>query len=262
MALTLTVLGGSAAWPNAGQGCSAYIVGDGTTTILLDCGPNTLLELRKHVDYTAVDAIVISHCHADHILDLVPYRYGLIYGPAGSRRRIPVWLPPGGLLRMEMLGGAFAGQGEPQLSFWEPAFDMAEYQPELGLTLGDLRLSFAATQHYIECFAMRVQGSEGAALLYSSDTGAIEPLMELVAGVGVGVVIAEATLESGDERPAAERGHMTPDDAARLAAAAGAHTLVVTHLWSERPDAVVEREATEHFNGRVVIAKPGLRVDA
>ncbi len=260
MTLTLTVLGGSAAWPNPGQGCSAYLVQDGTTTVLLDCGPNTLLELRKHVDYTTLDAIVISHCHSDHILDLVPYRYGLIYGPGNSSHRIPVWLPPGGCERMEMLGGAFAGQGEPHASFWEPAFEMEEYDPAARLTIGSLRIAFAATQHFIECYAMRVEGPEHRTLFYSSDTGSVQPLLGLVQNVEV--VIAEATLEQSDDKPEAERGHMTPEDAGRLADAAGAHTLIVTHLWSERPDNVVERTVSEHFSGRILIAKPGLRVDA
>jgi ribonuclease BN (tRNA processing enzyme) len=259
MALFVTVLGGSAAWPNPGQGCSAYLVGDGTTTILLDCGPDTLLELRKHVDFTALDAIVISHCHADHILDLVPYRYGLIYGPADLARKIPIWLPPGGLARIEKLGRAFDGQGESFLSFWEPAFDLAEFDPAAPLRIKDLRITFAATQHFVTCYAMRVATPGGDAIFYSSDTGAIGPVLELARHADV--VIAEATLERHDERPPRERGHMTPADAGRLGAAALAKTLIVTHLWSERPDEHVRSIVTEHFSGRVLIAKPGLRVD-
>lgn len=259
MTLSLTVLGGSAAWPNPGQGCSAYLATDGTTTVLLDCGPNTLLELRKHVDYTALDAIVISHCHSDHFLDLVPYRYGLIYGRRTSLRTIPVWLPPDGRDRMEMLGDAFAGQGESHQSFWEPAFDLDEYDPRAGLTIGDMRISFAATQHFIPCYAMRVESSGTGSIFYSSDTGSIQPLLSLAQGVDV--IVAEATLEQHDERPETERGHMTPRDAGSLACSAGARTLIVTHLWSERPDNVVERAAAERFDGRILIAKPGLRVD-
>ncbi len=260
MALTLTVLGGSAAWPNPGQGCSAYLVQNETTSVLLDCGPNTLLELRKHVDYSTLDAIVISHCHSDHILDLVPYRYGMVYGPRNSNHAIPVWLPPNGHARMNLLGDAFSGQGEPQSSFWEPPFDMNEYDPSAELTVGSLRINFARTQHYVECFAMRISDSNDRTLFYSSDTGSVQPLLALANGAGV--VIAEATLAQEDERPEAERGHMTPADAGRLGTSAGAHTLIVTHLWSERPDNVVERTVADHFDGHVLIAKPGLRVDA
>lgn len=260
MPLTLTVLGGSAAWPNPGQGCSAYLVEDGTTTILLDCGPNTLLELRKHVDYATIDAIIISHCHSDHILDLVPYRYGLTYGPTNHHASIPVWLPPGGHKRLNMLGDAFSGQGEPGQSFWEPAFALDEYDPDTVLTIGSLRISFAPTQHFIPCFAMRVEDADNRTIFYSSDTGSVLPLLDLVAGVEL--VIAEATLEQQAEVPEEQRGHMPPEDAGRLATSAGAHTLILTHLWSERPDNVVETTAAEHFSGRILIAKPGMRVDA
>ncbi len=107
---------------------------------------------------------------------------------------------------------------------------------------------------------MRVDGPENRTLFYSSDTGSVQPLIGMVQGAEV--VIAEATLDQSDDKPEAERGHMTPEDAGRLADAAGAHTLIVTHLWSERPDNVVEKTVSEHFRGRILIAKPGLRVDA
>ncbi|MGH9172991.1 MAG: MBL fold metallo-hydrolase [Vicinamibacterales bacterium] len=259
MPLSVTILGGSAAWPNPGQGCSSYLVSDGQTSVLLDCGPDTLLELRKHADYTALDAIVVSHCHADHILDLVPYRYGLIYGPRRSSRRIPVWLPPGGITRLTMLASAFDGQGEPASAFWDPAFALAEYDPSSSLQINELALSFASTQHFVECYAIRVDSTDGRALVYSSDTGSIDPLKGLV--MGADVVIAEATVEHHDDRPAETRGHITPEDAACLAVAAGARALVVTHLWSERSDDVVRKEASASFDGEVLIAKPGLRVD-
>ena len=130
MSLELIVLGGSAAWPNPGQGCSSYLVCGGSAQLLIDCGPDTLLELRRQADFTTVDAIVISHCHADHILDLVPYRYGLVYGPTRPERRVPLWLPPGGRARMKLLADAFAGQDEPPEAFWDAAFELLEYNAE------------------------------------------------------------------------------------------------------------------------------------
>jgi ribonuclease BN (tRNA processing enzyme) len=257
MTMSLTVLGGAAAWPNPGQGCSAFLVQGAGTRILLDCGPNTLLELRRHADFRQVDAIVISHCHSDHILDLVPYRYGLVYGPETGRRRIPVLLPPGGHRRLLMLAEAFGGQGEAVDSFWSTCFDLCEYDPHVELQVGGLHLSFAPTQHFIECYAMRVAHA-GSALAYSADTGIIEPLVPLFTDVRVAIV--EATLESHDGTPRNERGHLTPEDAGDLAAQAGAHRLMLTHLWSERPDEQVLTAARERFGGEILIAKPGICV--
>jgi ribonuclease BN (tRNA processing enzyme) len=259
MTLQLTVLGGSAAWPNPGQGCSSYLVSHGATQVLIDCGPDTLHELRRQVDYTTLTTVVISHCHADHILDLVPYRYGLIYGPTRPRRRIPLWLPPGGRDRMDMLGDAFDGQGEPYLSFWDDAFDLHEYDPAETLLIDELQIRFAATQHFVECYGVRVDAPSGGSVGYSSDTGRIDPLVDLFRDAHV--IVVEATLEGHGDIPKIERGHLTPEEAGALAARCGAGSLVITHLWSERPDGDVLRRAASRFDGPIEIAKPGLRVD-
>lgn len=259
MSLQLVVLGGAAAWPNPGQGCSSYLVRAPGVSVVIDCGPDTLLELRRQTDYAAVDAIVVSHCHADHILDLVPYRYGLIYGPTRPARRIPVWLPPGGLDRMDMLGNAFQGQGEPYKSFWEDAFELREYDPAATLHLGPLGLHFTATQHFVECYAIRVDGQDGRSLCYSSDTGRVSTLVDRFRGADV--LLVEATLDDHGDTPGAERGHLTPEDAGELATRSGASRLVVTHLWSERPDDEVVTRIRARYAGQIQVARPGLCVD-
>ena len=80
--MKLTVLGGSAAGPNTGAGCAGFLVSEDDTAIVIDMGPGTVLELRKHVDFRTLDAIVISHYHLDHILDLGAFRYLAMYDPA------------------------------------------------------------------------------------------------------------------------------------------------------------------------------------
>ena len=192
MSLTLTCLGGAAAWPNPGQGCSAFLLGDGLTSLLLDAGPNTLLELRKHIRYSTIDAVIISHCHSDHILDLVPYRYGLVYGPEKPEHPIPLWLPPGGQATLDALAAAIGGKGEPTERFWETAFNVQEYDPASSLEVGNLVITFARTEHAAECYAMRVSEADGSTCSYSADTGSIEPLVNFAHGSDV--LVAEATL--------------------------------------------------------------------
>ena len=77
----ITVLGKSPAWQDADGACSGYLVEGGGQRVLLDCGPGVFAKLRRFVDYIDVDAVVISHLHADHILDLVPFASGLRYAP-------------------------------------------------------------------------------------------------------------------------------------------------------------------------------------
>jgi ribonuclease BN (tRNA processing enzyme) len=258
MTLSLTVIGGAAAWPNPGQGCSSYLVRSAATSIVVDCGPDTVQELRKHVDYRSVSAIVISHCHSDHMLDLVPYRYGLQYGPNRPSDRITVWLPQGGIQRLEALASAISNQDESASDFWRGVFDLREYDADAGIGVGDVRIEFARTQHFVPCFAMRISDAEGRSIAYSADTGAIEPLMALFEGANLAVI--ESTLVSYSDTPVLKRGHLTPEDAGALAQAAGVSTLVVTHLWSERQNEDVIAAAATTFDGTILPARPGLMI--
>jgi ribonuclease BN (tRNA processing enzyme) len=259
MTLGLTVLGGSAAWPNPGQGCSSYLVASDNTRLLLDCGPDTLQMLRQHADYRSIDAVIISHCHADHMLDLVAYRYGLKYGPGHDDRRVPLWLPPGGIERLDMLSAALAYGSEDSSGFWTDAFELHEFDPLATLQVGNLGVSFAPTQHFVPCFAMRVSDRSGRAIGYTADAGTIDPLVGLMEDATL--LVAEATERAHDDRPVEQRGHLTPEDAGRLAAACRTPALLLTHLWSERPDDEVIRAAATEFNGRISVAKPGMYVD-
>jgi ribonuclease BN (tRNA processing enzyme) len=260
MSMRLTVLGGAAAWPNAGQGCASYLLRSAQAQILLDCGPDTLQELRRHTDYLTVGAIVISHCHADHFLDLVPYRYGLAYGAARPPRPIPLWMPPGGAATLDALASAIGGDAESPGNFWSSVFDVREYLPSERLELGDLRIAFERTQHPVPCFAMRIEDSAGASLFYSADTGDATPLLGLARDARVALI--EATTPGDDTMPLEQRVHLTPRQAGEFATQARVGTLVLTHLWSERADSQTRREAAEVFSGRTEIARPGLTVDA
>ena len=79
--MRLTVLGKSPSWQDADGACSGYLIEEDGTTVLLDCGNGVFSKLRRFRDYTKVDAVVISHLHADHFLDLVPFSYALTYAP-------------------------------------------------------------------------------------------------------------------------------------------------------------------------------------
>jgi ribonuclease BN (tRNA processing enzyme) len=90
----LTVLGKSPSWQDADGACSGYLIEEDGTTVLLDCGNGVFSKLRRFRDYTKVDAVVISHLHSDHFLDLVPFsRMRRASSPcrliAGTERRRP-----------------------------------------------------------------------------------------------------------------------------------------------------------------------------
>jgi len=94
--MKLTVLGKSPAWTDAGGACSGYLVeSDDGRALLLDCGNGVFGKLRERRDYRDVEAVVVSHLHADHLLDLVPFAYALTVGPDAGKRRPRLCAPSG-----------------------------------------------------------------------------------------------------------------------------------------------------------------------
>jgi ribonuclease BN (tRNA processing enzyme) len=256
MTLRLTVMGGGAAWPNPGQGCSSYLIRSAATTLLLDCGPDTLLELRRHVSLETISAIIISHCHADHILDLVTLRYALVYGMERPGAPIPIWLPPGGVAVLQALGDILGSQGERVDDFWGAAFRLSEYDPDEALDIEGLSVSFARTQHFTPCHAMRLSAPGGPSIVYGADLGRVEHLIEFAAHAGL--LVAEATANDNSNVPLEQRGHLTPEDAGRWARLSNVNRLLLSHLWFERPAEQVVARAAGEFPGTIDVATRGL----
>ena len=224
--MELTILGGSAAGPNPGQGCSGYLVESGTTRVVVDLGPGTFPELRRHVDYRVLDGVVLSHGHLDHFLDILALRYALAYNPIPAEGRIPLWLPPGGLELLDRLAQAITGG--PYADEFLSVFEPNQYDPGTLLTIGELKLRFHPTVHYIPCWAVRISNGVDGDLFYTADTG---PSANLAAAATRShVIAAEGTASGNSQEPYESRGHLTPTEAGELARDAGANDLVLTHL--------------------------------
>lgn len=259
MTMTLTVLGGSAASVGTGQGCAGYLVTSATTRIMLDAGPGTLLELRRHTDFRTLSAVVISHMHVDHMLDLIAMRFSLAYNPIKSGERVPLWLPPGGLAKLDQLAAVFDFEGNVG-DFFRKVFNLAEYDPAGVTTIGDLHLTFAPTVHWVPCWAIRVSGPASGDLFYSADTGPSADLEALAANANLCII--EATTPAGQEGllPFEKRGHLTATEAGTIAAKSGASTLVLSHMFEENDPALSINQAAVVFSGELVRAIPGLTV--
>jgi len=253
----LTVLGGSAAGVGTGQGCAGYLVQAHTTNVVLDLGPNTLLELRKHTNFRELNGIVISHLHMDHVLDLFALRFALAYNPKRPANRVPLFLPPGGLAFMSKAAALFATNDEEADDYFSTVYDLQEYDPDKPLVIGDLTITFAPTVHALPCWSMRVHSTDDSGdLFYTADTGADADLREIAAGASV--VLAEATAPPDSDPARIHALHMTPRQAASIAAEAGATHLVLTHMWEENNPASLLEEARAVFEGRLTIATPGV----
>jgi ribonuclease BN (tRNA processing enzyme) len=250
----LTVLGGSAASPNAGMGCAGLLVQTDRTRLVLDLGPGTLHELRRHTDFRTLDAVIVSHMHVDHVLDLLALRHALAYNPLPAPAPVPIWLPPGGAEHLVQATAPFDACDAP--GRFAATVTVAEYDPVRPLTIGDAVVTFAPAVHYIPAWVIRVQAAAGTALGYTGDTGPAAALPEFFARVHV--LVAEATLLEPGARPTHERGSLTAAEAGHLAVAAGAEILVLTHMWEELGLGAYHAQAAAVFPGQIEMASPGL----
>jgi ribonuclease BN (tRNA processing enzyme) len=257
----LTVLGKSPSWQDTDGACSGYLLQQGGNVVLLDCGNGVFGKLRRFVDYLDVDAVVISHLHADHFLDLVPYAYALTYAPRqqsvpvdrwpGTDRpaRPTLYAPPGAREVFRRVVGAWGNE-----DLIESAFEIVEYEASSRLGVGPFKLSFTPVRHFTETFAISVSSMEGGGrLAYGADSGPAPELIEFARDAGLFLV--EATLPSPE--PTGARGHLTAQEAAEHAREAAAKRLVLTHISDELDQDRARALATEAFGEEVEVATEG-----
>lgn len=251
--LTLTVLGKSPAWQDAHGACSAYLVDRPGTRLLIDCGNGAMGKISAYTDPFSIDAVLISHLHADHCFDLVPLAYALAYCPrpdtsAGKRPRL--FLPEGGTAALCNVASMWG-----DTSMFENVFEVIEYTPHASLTIGEVTIQLAPVPHLIPTVAADIRHQNGARFTYGADCGPNAELIELAAGTPL--LIAEATIPQGEigSKPT----HMSARQAGSLAQAARAEHLMLTH-YSELYDPQWMRdEAGVDYGGEVHLAAEGLR---
>jgi ribonuclease BN (tRNA processing enzyme) len=251
MAIRIEVLGFAGAAPLQGA-CPSYLVSDGSTTVLLDCGPGALERLWRRGLLGALDAIVISHMHADHILDLVMFSGEVAQSLTGGARP-PLYVPRGdGPEVLARLDGVFAREPGAPTRF-QRAFDVREYGDRDRVEVGALQLSFAATAHAQPCFAARISDGR-VAFVYGADGSPSEALDQLAAGADA--LLLEATFVD-DEAAAARDRHMTAAQAGAAAARAGAARLLLTHTLAGAAEDELLEHAARTFAGTVEVAREG-----
>jgi ribonuclease BN (tRNA processing enzyme) len=256
----ITVLGKSPAWQDAGGACSGYLIQEGDYSLLLDCGNGVFSKLRGSVDYVDLSALLISHVHADHCLDLIPYAYALTYAPrqqpvavggwpgTDTPARPPLHAPAGS---SEVFRQISACWGNPELV--EKAFSLTEYNgPEL-LTLGPFSVTLCEVPHYTTTYAARITAPDGSTLTYSADCSPNDALVHFAHDTDV--LLIEATLPRPERTGI--RGHLTPREAGDHARRADAHRVILTHYSDELDPAWALDEGCQGFGGPVELAQEG-----
>ena len=205
--------------------------------------------MRKYADYDRLDAVVISHMHADHFLDLIPLRYAVRYGSKQRKSKLPVWMPPGGIAMLRSMTNAFANEGNGD--FLDEAFEIREFDPSKPLQLGRGQLRFVQTTHYIVSFAIRYE-RDGKSITYSADTAPDKRVVDLARDTDL--FLCEATLLAGEGEHGGIRGHSSGAEAAQMAADAGVRRLVLTHYSQDATHSDLDGAASKIYKGEIVVA--------
>jgi ribonuclease BN (tRNA processing enzyme) len=258
--MRLTVLGKSPSYTDAGGACSGYLIEDEGTTLLLDCGNGVFAKLRQFVDYTQVDAVVISHLHADHILDLVPYSYALRYAPRQQPVPVDRWpgtesparpalhAPEGATACFRRVVGAWGNE-----ELIEDAFALREYGTDAVLEIGPLRVRFHDVPHFVKTNAVEITSVNGGRITYGADHRPSDELVDFAQGTDL--LLIEATLPRPERD--GDRGHLTPEEAGEHGRRAGAKQVVLTHISDELDGIWATRTASQAFGGPVALAAEG-----
>ena len=251
--MRITALGTAAAYPGPGNACTGWLVQEHDTNLLLDCGTGILANLQMVIPLQQLTAVVISHMHADHFIDLIPLRYAFKYGPAAAAaaQRPRIFLPPGGLVVLE--GMVAPLESDDEAGFFRSVFDLEEYDPSAATQVDELAVTFAPGAHYIPCWAISVQGSKR--VVYTADTGPSDAVTQLARRADL--LIAEATYMSVAEERNHNRGHLTPEEVGDLASLANPSKVLITHLWPHRDPQLMLSKAKAVFAGDVALAVQG-----
>jgi ribonuclease BN (tRNA processing enzyme) len=249
----ITVLGKSPAWQDADGACSGYLVEEDGAGLLVDCGSGVFSKLRRFRDYLDVDTVVVSHLHADHILDLVPYASALTYAPRQQQRdpaRPRLFVPEGGRDALRRVCG---GAGMPE-EHVERAFALREYSPDDVVEVGAMRVRFRRVPHFLPTCAVDVASTNGGGrFTYGADSAPNDELVRFADGTDL--LLIEATIPRPEED--GPRGHLTPAEAGEHGARAHVRRLVLTHLSDELDAQWARSEAERTFGGPVDVAHEG-----
>jgi ribonuclease BN (tRNA processing enzyme) len=261
MTTTVIILGFRSGKPDAVSPCSGYLLEHDGTRILVDCGPGINGSLIARNITTAIDAIVITHLHQDHSLDIVPLAHNRLL-PHASAPQIPLYVPEKALGKLRELDDWLEVPTDPDVRHpLATAFDFRT-MPGDGTTRidlpGGIGLTTFAVHHAVPSTALRFATPDGT-VTFSSDTSICDEVVD--AARDVDLLLCEGTYPRKDPKMLAEHGHMTADQTGLVAQRAGAQHLVVTHLMGEddSESLLLARDAAPDVE-RVGVAQVGLEI--
>lgn len=245
--MRVTILGSNGTYPTPSRPTSGYLIQQEGTTVWMDTGSGTFAALQTVTDFAALDAVIVSHVHADHCLDLPGFYHAIRYG-AHPGEAIPTYVPDG---FVEQLTG-FLGS-----SSISDTLDFRVQTADDQVSVGGIDFRFAVTDHPVPTLAIRATATNRV-LAYSADTGPAGEWAEIATEADL--FICEATYQGRAEDKVWPH-HLTAGEAGEIARRVGVQSLILTHIWPALDPGRSVQEAEETFGRPVRLAVPGMALD-
>ncbi len=251
--MEITVVGSGTVVPRLERRQSCVVVRAGGETLVFDLGSGAVRGMvRAGLDPFAVDRIFFTHFHPDHTVDAVPLLFGINYGAEVERSRPLHVTGPEPFGRF--WGSVMAVWGEWMTGDYPTLVSELPHECPAPFDLAGCRLSWAPAMHRPESIAYRLE-ADGRAFVYTGDTEYSESVVELARGAHT--LLIECSFP--DDAPVP--GHLTPSGVARIASESGVGRVILTHLYPAVDDERLASTVARGYDGEVVVAEDGLRLD-
>lgn len=238
--MQMKIIGFWGGYPGPGEATSAYLIEKNDYALMLDFGSGALATLQKYKDFLAIDAILLSHYHHDHVADIGVLQYARL---VQSYLREDVSVLP------------IYGHQEDEKAFSKLTDDYTKgvaYKPQETLQIGPYEINFMKTKHPVPCYGMRITDGEKT-IVYTADSAYDEKWFAFAKDAHV--LIADCNFYAGQDGLGA--GHMNSQEIATIASQAQVGELIVSHLPHFGEHEQLVKEASEHFSGKITLAHEG-----
>jgi ribonuclease BN (tRNA processing enzyme) len=243
--MKLTILGSAGSFAGPHSACSAYLVEQDGFRLLVDFGNGSTGVMHEVCGLLGPDAVVLSHLHGDHYLDLITYTYVRRYHPDGHPPLLPVYGPSNVRATVAGAYGRDVDQLLSEVYVFEPI------DSDRVIHVGPFEIDLRRVYHPVETYGMRISAG-GRTLAFSSDTDVCDALDDIARDADL--FLCEASfLEGEDNHPGI---HLTGRQAGDVAKRAGVGRLVLTHLVPWYDEAQVFAEASAAYDGELHVAHP------
>lgn len=251
--MELTILGAGCGIPSLQKSAPGHLIMIDNEPLVFDTGSGTLTRLfQVGINYQQLSHVFYTHTHSDHTADLIPLLQALrttpgyvrhneihLYGPTGFSDFIQV---------MTEIFGSWLLVPEFPLQTHDLNSDRIEFA-SWSVTTRPMKHSRAAVGY-------RIETQDGRSIVYSGDTDVCPEIIELAQYANV--LMLECSFPDDKKM----KGHLTPSEAAHIAADANCQMLILTHLYPpfDIIEAEIERQVPKIFKGKFAIARDFMKV--